>query len=269
MIKWLIIILLVVLFVYFIYLIIHCKQTNALIKLYFKESSVIVYGPKGSGKDLLFQKVIYLRRNEKYLANITYGYKGEVVPIKQLSVAPNNFENFIKGDVVTIKKNDDFEGVDYFLSDAGVFLPAQYNSILTKNYFSLPIYYALSRHLYLQNIHLNSQYLNRAWNMLREQADKFIRCVGKTKLLFGIIAKIRMYDKYESAAANLLPMKKPKLFDKVGRAMYNQYYATNGEIKTRLYYIRKKHIKYDTRIFHKVIFGITAKEWLKQQKKKQ
>lgn len=253
---------------YIVYLFIHCKRTNGMLKDYFKESSVIVYGPKGTGKDLLFQKVIYLKRKKSYLANIPYGYKCEIEPIRTLSVAPNSFESFINEKVTTIQKRDDYEGRDYYISDAGVFLPAQYNGALNKNYYSLPIYYALSRHLYGMNIHMNSQYLNRAWNMLREQADRFIRCVGKVKTPFGIIAKIRMYDKYESACKNLLPMKKPFFLNRFEMAIYKQYIATNGEIKTRHYLIHYRHIKYDTRVFHKIVFGISFKEWLEKQKNK-
>lgn len=259
--KIIILVLSIFLALYLIYFFVHCKRTNKMLIDYFKESSVIVYGPKGTGKDLLFQKVIYLKRKKPYLANISYGYKCNIEPIKSLSVAPNSFESFINEKITTINKKDNYEGLDYYISDAGVFLPAQYNGALNKNYYSLPIFYALSRHLYGMNIHMNSQYLNRAWNMLREQADRFIRCVNKVKTPFGIIAKIRMYDKYESACKNLLPMRKPFILNRFGQAIYKQYIATNGEIKTRHYFMRYKNIKYDTRVFHKIVFGKTYKEW--------
>lgn len=262
--KLLIGIALVVGAIYVIVLVINCIYTNHLLLDYFKQSSVIVYGPKGSGKDLLFQKVIYLKRKKPYLANIPYGYNCIETPPKMLSVSPNTFQDFIKGKVKVIPKNDSFEGLDYYFSDIGVFLPCQYGGYLNKEYPSLPIYYALSRHLYLQNIHCNSQNLNRAWNMIREQADRFIRCVKKTKLLFGMVCTIRMYDKYESANANLLPMNTSIFSNKYEKALQEQYKATNGEILVRKYYIRYKDIKYDTRVFHKYVFGETAKEWEKR-----
>lgn len=44
----------------------------------------------------------------------------------------------------------------------------------------MPIFYALSRHLYNNNIHVNVQNLGRLWLKLREQADSFIRVLGTT-----------------------------------------------------------------------------------------
>lgn len=235
-----------------------CKITNKRLLDYFKESSCIVYGAKGKGKDLIFQKVIYMKRNKPYYSNVYYGYKYYKEPIINLSVAPNTFKKFINDKIELINKQDKYEGVDYYISDAGVYLPAQYNGELNKRYQSLPIYYALSRHLYNSNIHMNTQFLGRAWNMLREQADKFIKANGKIKIGKWIFVKIMFYDRYESAMANILPMKKPPLFNKYYKAQYEQYTSTYGEIKKGLFLIRIKDIRYDTRVFHKLLFGENA-----------
>ena len=250
--------------IYLIYLVIHCKRTDRILKTFFDKTSNIIFGAKGTGKDLLNQHIINIKK-EPYLANIPYGHEYYLEPIKNLNIDPNTFHNFIDEKVYTIEKNDIYEGLDYYVSEAGIQLPCQFNNELTKKYKSLPIYYALSRHLYNQNININSQYIDRAWNLLREQADGFVRTIKTIPLFKGIICKIRLYDKYESAKANLLPMKK-KLFNKIHNAIVDQYNATNGYIENRMYYIKKKNIYYDTRHFHKVVFGETIEEWNERTK---
>lgn len=254
MIKIIIIVATIILTLYILWLYIHLKRTNSLLKEYFK-SSVIVFGAKGKGKDLLFQKMIYLKRKKSYLANMTYGYKGIETPIRALNVEPNTYTEFIDGKIEKIPKNKNFEGLDYYLSDGGVYLPSQFDFQLHKKYKSLPIFYALSRQLYNMNIHINTQAITRLWKALREQGDKYIKCIGTIKFPTFIIVKIRMFNKYETAVSNLLPMKKGIFPSKDLRARIEQYNATHGEILERMFLIKKRHIKYDTRHFEKVIFN--------------
>lgn len=250
---------------YLIVMFIHFKITNRLLLEYFDKTNVIVWGCKGSGKDLLFQKVIYLKRKEKYMSNIDYGYKYIHEKAKNLSVAPNMYDKFINDDIKTIVKHDEWEDVDYYFSDVGNYLPSQYNGLLNKNYPTLPIFYSLDRHLYNQNIHINSQNLGRAWNLLREQADKFIHTIKTRRIGPFLIIDIIMYDRLQSATANILPMKKPSLFheglNKYYRAEYEQFVSTYGEIMKRKVCLLVKHVKYDSRHFHKLLFGETFNEW--------
>lgn len=234
-------------------LIINLLLTKKRLKDYFK-SSVIVYGAKGTGKDLLFQKVIYMNRKKDYYSNITYGYKHHDISIKDISVAPNTYNDFIHNEITKIDRKEEMESRDIYLSDTGVFLPSTYDSTLNKTYPSFPIYYALSRHLYNQNIHCNTQNLERVWKQLREQADKYIKCIRTIKIFGLFIIRVRFYDKYESAKLNLLPMN-IRVLNKQQKALVDQYNATNGEIKNGLVLITKKHIKYDTRHFRRVLFN--------------
>ena len=165
-------IILIVVSIALLLLILNIILTQKRLKDYFK-SSVIVFGSKGSGKDLLFQKVIYMNRKKEYYSNITYGYKHHDISIKDISVAPNTYNDFINGKISTIDRKEEMEGKDIYLSDCGVFLPSTFDSTLNKTYPSFPIYYALSRHLYNQNIHCNTQNLERIWKQLREQSDKY------------------------------------------------------------------------------------------------
>lgn len=219
----------------------------------FRRGNVIVFGKKGKGKDLLFQTIICDQKKD-YYSNITYGYKFHHIDLKELELEGNTFHNFING---TIKKVDPskypFEERDIYISEGGLLLPSQYDTILHKTYPSLPISYALSRHLWNNNIHYNSQSLERAWKALREQADYFVMCRGVIKLPFFLVIKTREFDKYETAKANILPMKN-LMFNKFDKALVAQHKATYGLIKDGFVIIRKNKIRYDTRYFKKLIF---------------
>lgn len=253
MIKIITIILLVLLVLFFVVAFIHLKKSNRILKDTFKNHNVIVYGAKGKGKDLLFQKVIYLNRNKPYTSNISYGYNCTIRPLQDLNIDPNTYDNFINNDIKKCIRNDSLEGVDYYLSDGGIYLPSQYDHILHKTYPSFSIYYALSRHLYNSNIHINTQALTRLWKAIREQGDYYIRCIKVIKIFNIFISKICLYEKYESALNNYLPIN-TRILNKFSKAEVDQYTATNGFIQNRYFITLKKHIKYDTRHFKDIVF---------------
>lgn len=253
---------LAILAVILLFFVVKAYLTKKRITNEFKRCNVIVYGKKGNGKDLLFQAVIN-KRKAPYYANISYGGDFERIWANKISVEPNTYDEFIKDNVKVIEKVLS-EKKDIYLSDGGIILPSQYDAILHKTFPSLPIYYALSRHLSNSNIHVNTQNLERLWKALREQADYYIRCRGVIRLPFFLVVKTTEYDKYETALKNLLPMNAP-LFNKFGSAERAQYEATNGFIKNGFIIIRKKSVHYDTRAYHKIIYGTDAP---KRSKKK-
>ena len=217
----------------------------------FELNNVIVYGKKGKGKDVLFAAVIH-KREKPHFSNIKYEESTDVKSINYLSVAPNIYENFINGNVVVIPKNIE-EKKDYYLSDGGIYLPSQYDSLLSRNYPSLPIFYALSRHLGNMNVHVNVQNLNRLWIKLREQADTYIRLSGAIKLPGYILLKTTTYENYDDAVKNLKPVKK-LLKGEVVRTEE----SSRGEIKNRLLLVPKRWLKYDSRYFHRVVYGVQS-----------
>lgn len=220
----------------------------------FKKGNMIVYGNKGKGKDLVFQKVIKWRKKEKYLSNLNYGFNYENIALKSIDIN-NDYNNFIHENIQLAEKQD-FENKDIYISDCGVYLPSQHDSTLHKTYKSFPIFYALSRHLYSNNVHTNVQNIEREWKALREIGDGFIWC-RKTIKVFGLLFTFCVYyDKYQSAVQKLLPMKAPKILE--GRSVYEQYKATNGEIRKFFIINRIKTNKYDTRAFHEKVFGTKA-----------
>lgn len=216
----------------------------------FKHCNVIVSGKKGTGKDLVFQYVIN-KRKEKYYANISYGGDYKNIKLKQVSCAPNDYEHIVNDNIVK-QKHTLVEKKDIYISDIGVFLPSYMDSKLYKEFPSMPILYALSRHLYANNIHCNSQNVERGWKALREQADFYI-ITKRTYKIFGIfLTRCITYDKYESARQGLLPIK-TRILNKYSKAEVDIYNAKNGNIKSGFIIQRKKDLKYDTRAFEKIL----------------
>lgn len=253
--KIIIILLILALLIGFIWFLYVCISTKNRIVREFKHCNVIVFGKKGNGKDVLFQKVIDTRK-DTYFANLDYGGDFNIVSLKDISVSPNTYDDFINGKITKIDKNELMENKDIYISDGGIYLPSQYDTKLYKTYPSFPIFYALSRHLYNNNVHVNTQNLSRVWKALREQADYYIKCRGVLNLGFGLLVKTTEYEKYESALNGVEPIK-ALLFNKINKADIQQYVAKNGFIKKGFIFIFKKHIKYDTRAFSKIIFKDT------------
>jgi len=265
-------ILVVLLFVFVYFLLVHFRTRKMLLRR-FRDSNTITFGPKGSGKDLLFQFIINSRR-ESYRSNISYGHElpssrvwskrrkvdkswrclNPSITFKQLSdsIAPNDYESFILGK--TVKCVNPFEdNHDFYFSDCGIILPSQYDSFLSRQFTSLPVVYALSRHLWNCNIHINTQAFSRPWIKLREQADFFVRCRGVVNLPFFLLVRVVMYDKYDSASRSLEPLR-TRAINGFSHANSDLRTADQGLIQGGFVFVRKKSISYDTRAFRKVLF---------------
>lgn len=250
------IILLIALAIFLIINFLRHLLTSTRILKEFKKRNVIITGAQGYGKDVLTAYVI--SKDGEHLSNVPYNDKSRVTKISELELSPNDYNNFISGNVTQITKNDFFEGKNYYLSDGGVHLPSQMDSVLHKKYPSLPITYALYRQLYNGHIHVNVQRIERLWKAIREQADYFIDlrkpCL---KLPFFIVLFTTEYDKYESARMRLSPLNS-LIFNKYSKADKQKYKAQNGFIKSGLLIVPKWKLKYDTRAFHEVIFNKKA-----------
>ena len=217
-----------------------------------KKNNVIVYGHKGKGKDLIFQWMT--PRKKPYVSNTDYG--GDQIPLNLTLMTDinNDFRDFINGDVHKANKIEKLEGVDWYISDSGVYLPSNEDAYLHKMYKSFPILFALSRHLYNSNIHCNIQELDRLWKPIREQADYYLRAIGTLKLPFLVVVRVIGYDNYNDAVAKLSPIK-IKLFDKrESKAQKEIANSSRGEISKFFIVIPKWRIHYDTRAFHKIVF---------------
>jgi hypothetical protein len=251
-----ILIILLIILIILIFLLIRYHLFTKHILKNFKSCNVIVAGKKGTGKDLLFQYVIKKRKKEKYYSNIEYGYNYTNVKLKDISCEPNNYENIVNDKIVKTEPHFE-EKADFYISDIGIFLPSYMDSTLYKKFPSMPIFYALSRHLYDSNIHCNTQNIERGWKALREQADFYCITRGTIKVFGFLITKITTYDKYQSAKEDIRPIK-ARLLNKYSKAEVDIYKGTHGTIKEGYIIQRVKRIKYDTRAFKNILLTSNA-----------
>ncbi|HHW89464.1 MAG TPA: hypothetical protein GX745_00970 [Clostridiales bacterium] len=226
------------------------KEQNRWLVEQFRRCNVAVFGKKGTGKDLLFAHVIYLRK-ECHYANIPYNELTEVIPLNIIGVGSNNYKNVLENNIKKIERT--FKNcTDIYLSDAGIFFPSQYNETLDKLYAGIPIFMALSRQLYQLNVHFNSQELNRVWNKIREQADCYIRVLQSRFVGPFVYIDTISYQQYNSAEKGILPPLKPR--NKKERRELEEFTARNGEVVYRTFRMHKREIKFDTYYFSKVFF---------------
>lgn len=218
----------------------------------FEDGNVCVCGLRGRGKDLLMSNVA-VRRKLPYVCNIDYG--GERYPFNysDLDCGKNTYRNFISGDV------DRYvypfpDGTDVYLSDAGIYFPAQFCNELNKQYQYMTVFQAISRHVGNCNFHFNSQALNRVWDKIREQSDLYILCRRCFYIGGWVLQFITVYDRYQSAIDHQKPLKiaVPPLANSQTRVMVriqkDQYKAAHGMIKNRILFYKNRST-YDTRQF--------------------
>lgn len=232
---------------------------SSIVKLY-ENHSVACTGMKGSGKDLLTANVV-VRRIVPYSCNIDYTHDERYIPLKFEDLnCRNDRRNFVSGKINKFVSPYP-EGTDVYISDAGIYLPAQYCNELNKEYPYLPVYMAISRHLNNGRVHYNCQNLNRVYDKVREMCSRYIYCHW-AKVFFGkiVIQRVTIYDKASSCQDRVqtpritLPFR--LIQDSSAIAQKNIYLDkfrnTYGLTRSRLLiYINKAN--YDTRHFKKLL----------------
>ena len=224
----------------------------------FKKGNVCVTGLRGTGKDVLFGNVIS-RRKEPYISNLDYGGNYYELDLKKLDIG-SNYSEFITNSVHYYEFPYPL-GTDVYISDVGVYFPSQYTNKLNNQYEGLVYYQALSRQVSHNNVHINVQNLNRAWDKIREQSDMYIRCIW-CKILFGIVfQKVIVYDKYQSCLdrVGVCRVKKPNIFmsknARLERELYiDKFENSYGKIKS-MFLIYKHRSSHDTYYFEKLLKG--------------
>ena len=96
----------------------------------FKNGNTMVSGLRGRGKDLLFCWVIN-KRKENYISNVNYSsekkkFKRFNFDTKVWELAGNTYENLADGNIKKYVYPYP-DGIDYYISDAGVYFPSQYH----------------------------------------------------------------------------------------------------------------------------------------------
>lgn len=224
----------------------------------FQKQNCIVFGRKGTGKDLLFSEIVR-KRKAKHYSNIIYDNNTELISLKDVSAGNNTFQTLIAGDYKPFVSKFG-EKKDIYISDAGIYLPSHMDTYLSKLYPSFPVAYALSRHLWNNNIHCNVQALNRVWIKIREQADFYVKVHRTYTFLkfFGfLIVKITTYDRYDTALRELQPMK--TRYSREQRAVADIETTQRGDIRTMFLPIKIKKIKYNTRYFKDLLIDSPQK----------
>lgn len=221
----------------------------------FKRHSIAVLGDKGTGKDLLFGNVI-IRRKKDYVSNMDYGGKFNQLDFDKLDCGGNSYINFISGDLYYYSWPYP-QGADIYLSDAGIYLPAQYCNELNKKYPYIATLEPLLRQIAGARFHANCQNLNRVYDKVREHFYCYITC-RKCYYIFGLVIQfITIYDKASSCINRVRPCRvKSSFFNPVARIQADTYkdnfFNQYGNVKNHIliYFNRSKH---DSWLFKKIL----------------
>lgn len=223
----------------------------------FEKGNVSISGLVGTGKDMLMGNVV-VRRKRPYVSNVDYG--GDWFPLDLSIMNVNNtYDDFIKG-TVKYYQYPYQDKTDIYISDCGVYFPAQYCNELNKKYPYLATFMALTRHLYNGSVHTNVQNYNRVYDKLREMSDQYITCKW-CRVFFGklVIQKVIIYERYQSAADRVPPfcLKRPLLnLDRMQlwEIQRNNYQIAHGAVKPRILIYWNKS-SYNTRIFKEMLMN--------------
>lgn len=223
----------------------------------FKEHAVSTSGERGTGKDILQANVI-ARRKGYYVSNVDYKCKRakwiKFVPKKLYT--GNTYKEFLSGNTKEyIYPYPD--GTDIYISDCGIYFPAQFCNELNRDYKDVPTFLALSRQLGNCNVHTNQQFIGRTWDKIREQQERYVLTLKCKVIGRLVIQKIRIYERYQACADKVIPFRVPcPLLNTQARTAWQlqkaTYEQTHGKVKERLLiYINKSN--YDTRLFKEIL----------------
>lgn len=191
------------------------------------------------------------------------------------SIAPLSINDFVNGITETIVKNEKFEGRNVYVDDVNVYLPNWADNLLKKKYPSLPPFLAINGHLYDAYCLITTQDRERPYKILKElQTDTSIKAV-KTygwSYIWQCIPVLNnfVYTKYIyhelPKSSDLLPFKAKGIANETvkgayltsGQATKEVYEATHGKIRYGFVLQLKRNLNYDTRYFHKVVYGYRA-----------
>jgi len=225
------------------------------------QRGLVCIGFRGKGKDVFFALLAHKRR---HYSNIYYNEKTEIknLHVLEIGVTPADMVN----DTFKVIEKPLDDKVPFYVSDGGIYFPSWLDNELKKSYKSLPVTMALYRHLYNAPLHFNTQVFSRLWLLIREQAESVVKCEYAFSFLGWLFCKIYYYERWQDAEKGLKPVRVP--FFGTGKTVAKIENSTRGKIVCIRYLVPKKWLTYDTRIFHKKIFGLPAPRKTKKTKKK-
>lgn len=236
---------------------------TARLRAVYKSYGIVTVGKRGKGKDVLHA---FLTHNKPHYSNIYYNDKTHLIDLKalEIGISPDMLltGNYTADTARKVLK----DGVPVFVSDGGIYLPSWLDSSLKKHYPSMPVSYALWRQLYDSGLHINTQVFSRLWLLLREQAECCVMCLGVRFLGFKkfgwVYGKIRIYERWQDCENGLKPLKNRSAMPLASASgdVQKVENSRRGEIKQYSYLFPIRWLKFDTRDFHKKIFGVSASD---------
>lgn len=236
----------------------------------------IISGLRGAGKGLILNHLIYKDKTEPYV-NVPYHNKEIIKDVKEYlnSIYPLETTDFVNGGFKSVKKIDKFEGRNIYIDDVNIYMPNWEDALLKKLYPSTPPMLAINRHLYNAYMVVTTQDVQRPWKILRELQTDFIIEADKSYgfgYLWRCIPLLNSfaYTKYiyyeRTQGVGKLPFKAIGAINEgvkhgyltSGQATKEIYEAENGKIRYGHLLQLKKHIDYDTRYFHELVYGYKA-----------
>ncbi len=152
-------------------------------------------------------------------------------------VAPNTYENFFQGRYIVVKKVLEEDNL-FLYSEGGLSFPNFLDNQLKKIYSSAPLGIALARQLWGLKFIVNTQNIERVWKMFREQIGDYIICNSCRYNVFRLGGRV--------VVLKCSYFRRQILSDKIEKIR---------DLKI-VFKLRKDH--YDTRYFHKKLFGTNA-----------
>lgn len=245
---------LIILSLVFVFFVLNSLKKRAFVDL-FKQGNVLVSGMRGKGKDVAFCVVVNARKRD-YISNVNYSspkkrYKCFPLDLKVWELAGNTHNDLVSGNVkkYTYPYPDN---LDYYISDAAIYFPAQYAVQLCNKYRSAPIFQALSRQLGDCNVHTNSQDIGRVWDKIREQSDIYLRMLSCKFIPHTKICRLSayVYERYDTAQARInLP--RFGIGKRAREARYN-FEIAHGKIQKLSFFTRLPY-NFDSRRFKKIL----------------
>lgn len=251
--------------------------------------SIFFAGPRSSGKGATIalgvkaMESFWLMKRKAPLSSIAINNSIVVNPYYYFESIGYTFKDMLWGWSPNRKiaiKNDDWEGRDYLLLDGGIYYPSHEDKDLTTMFPATPNFIATMGHSYAANLWTDSQMMMRLWIKLREQvADGYVLAdytqFGSRRefaqriydsipwVRRHLIIHIRYYSMLESFEKRMLPWVKPGIADvamgplHVGAGYSNikLFEAANGVVRSYSLLVKRKWLRYDSRVFHELFFG--------------
>lgn len=246
------IIIYIILGICLLWFIINKFNKHRFVKL-FDDGNVLVSGLRGRGKDMAFCVVVNHRKRD-YISNVVYSdpkkrFKCFPLDLNVWNLSCNTYEDMTSGNPNPYNYPYP-DGLDYYISDSGVYFPSQHSTELAKKYKGASMFVALSRHLGDSNVHCNVQNISRLWLHIREQSDIYV--VMQPIKVFKKWCRLTalVYDNCESAEKQI----KIPFFGlgKIARDNKMKFEIAHGRIRKIRFWTKIPYC-YDDRRFKKIL----------------